>query len=156
MGRSIENVRNTSRHGKVRDLLVGALLLACMLLVFYVTGIGCPIRFATGVSCPGCGMTRAWISALTLRFDLAIAYHPLFWLVPPLFFLVAMRQRIPRNLFNALIALSLALIIVVWLVRLAVAPDSNMIFSSVECVDVVSIGEPPWLQALRSLFASIK
>lgn len=135
--------------------MVAVLLFVGVPLVFHAIGIGCPIRFATGISCPGCGMTRAWINALTLRFDLAMAYHPLFWLVPPLVVIIAMRQRIPRRLFSGLVILSLALIIVVWIARLVVTPDSNMLFSSVECVDVVSIGEPPWLQALRSLFANI-
>ena len=33
-------------------------------LLLYVTDIGCIIRTVTGVPCPGCGMTRAWLAFL--------------------------------------------------------------------------------------------
>ena len=50
-------------------------------------GVTCPIKFLTGVSCPGCGMTRAWISFLTLHIHKAFYYHPLFLMplaLPPI------------------------------------------------------------------------
>lgn len=43
-------------------------------------GITCPILFMTGISCAGCGMTRAWLSLFRLDFGAAFYYHPLFWL----------------------------------------------------------------------------
>lgn len=57
---------------------------AGLFLLLWATGIGCLFYHITGIPCPGCGMTRAMLSAL--RGDLASAwrYHPLFWLVPPL------------------------------------------------------------------------
>lgn len=42
---------------------------------------GCPFRFFLGVPCPGCGMTRAFLSLLRLDFKMAFAYHPLWPLV---------------------------------------------------------------------------
>lgn len=51
-------------------------------LLLYITDIGCIFRAITGVPCPGCGMTRAWLAFLTGHFDAALAYHPLFWCVP--------------------------------------------------------------------------
>lgn len=58
-------------------------VLAAVLLMFVMsaTGIGCPIKYLTGISCAGCGMTRAVFSALTLNFEDAFAYHPL-WALP--------------------------------------------------------------------------
>ena len=41
-------------------------------------GITCPILFMTGISCAGCGMTRAWLSLFRLDFGAAFYYHPLF------------------------------------------------------------------------------
>lgn len=38
----------------------------------------CPFDFIFGISCPGCGMTRALISALHFDFSMAFYYHPLF------------------------------------------------------------------------------
>ncbi|WP_461883765.1 DUF2752 domain-containing protein [Fusicatenibacter sp.] len=60
----------------------------CLLLGFYVafltlTGIGCPIRFATGISCPGCGMSRAVLLLLSGHFQAAFRMHPLVYAVLP-------------------------------------------------------------------------
>jgi hypothetical protein len=43
--------------------------------------IGCPLRFATHIPCPGCGMTRAFLSFFTLDIGKAFYYHPLFPLI---------------------------------------------------------------------------
>lgn len=55
--------------------------------VFYlilesVFGITCPILFLTGISCAGCGMSRAWFCVLRMDFTGAFRYHPLFWILP--------------------------------------------------------------------------
>lgn len=44
--------------------------------------IGCPIRFLTGVSCPGCGMTRAVIALLKFDPKTAYQYHPMIIIMP--------------------------------------------------------------------------
>lgn len=49
--------------------------------------IGCPIYRLTGIACPTCGVTRAWISFLHLRFREAFAYHPLFLPIPAFLFI---------------------------------------------------------------------
>lgn len=66
----------------LRSCCALAALVAIVALVLGATGIGCPIKFMTGISCPGCGMTRAWLEALQLHLSVALAYHPLFWAVP--------------------------------------------------------------------------
>ena len=130
---------------------VAACTLAALLL--HITGIGCPIKFVTGISCPGCGMTRAWLSALGGRLDLALAYHPLFWIVPPAFALAALRNRVPhRALTVALTIIAIALLIV-WLLRLALHVESNVLFSNLLTEDVVSIDAPGWFLLVRSLVA---
>ena len=42
----------------------------------------CPIRAFTGVICPSCGMSRAWLAALRLDLGAAFSDHPMFWIVP--------------------------------------------------------------------------
>ena len=42
-------------------------------------GVTCPIRFFTGISCAGCGMSRAWLALLRGDISAAWGYHPLFW-----------------------------------------------------------------------------
>ncbi len=57
-------------------------------------GITCPILFMTGISCAGCGMTRAWLSLFRLDFGAAFYYHPLFWLPALLIVLFLFEKRI--------------------------------------------------------------
>lgn len=51
-------------------------------LLLAVTGHGCPIRWITGVPCPGCGLSRAYLALLGCDIGQAFAFHPLFWAVP--------------------------------------------------------------------------
>lgn len=59
-----------------------AALLGGLLALWLVFEPGCMIRSLTGIPCPGCGMSRAWLSALKLDFAAAFRCHPLFWTVP--------------------------------------------------------------------------
>lgn len=52
-------------------------------LVIESLGVTCPIRFMTGVSCAGCGMSRAWLALLRGNLAEAARFHPLFWLPVP-------------------------------------------------------------------------
>jgi hypothetical protein len=94
----------------------GRTVLACLLIVgAYVTmfafGITCPIRYACGISCPGCGMTRACVSALRLDFSSAFDYHPLWVLMPPLaiFAVLCLWRRWRRALRIGVTAVALLL-----------------------------------------------
>lgn len=54
-------------------------LVAIILIIFLL--YHCPFSFFLGISCPGCGMTRAFLSLLQFDFAQAFYYHPLFPLV---------------------------------------------------------------------------
>ena len=96
----------------------GAALLAVGLVYFF---FGCPIRRTLGFGCPGCGMTRALWCAATLRFSEAFACHPLFWLLPPMVWLVlSRRMRDHARLRNVLLGVMGTAFIVVWLLRMFV------------------------------------
>ena len=41
----------------------------------------CALKATTGVPCPGCGLTRSWVSALHGDPAGSLAHHPLGWLV---------------------------------------------------------------------------
>ncbi len=136
---------------KTRQTLHALVACGFAIAVLHVTGIGCPIKFMTGISCPGCGMTRAWLSALSLRPDLALAYHPLFWSVPELTGIVAYRHRIPRKLFRTLISTAVVAFVAVWIVRLVLHHDAGLLFSDLLATDVVSVNAPKWLTLIRTL-----
>lgn len=69
---------------KHRSVLVACVAVIFLYVVLFAVGIGCPIKYLTGVSCPGCGMTRACISSLRLDFSKAFEYHPLWFAVFPM------------------------------------------------------------------------
>lgn len=68
---------------KSKLLLTAAYLAA--LTVLYFLGFSCLFQRFFGISCPGCGMTRAMLAALRLQFRAAFAYHPMFWSMPILY-----------------------------------------------------------------------
>jgi hypothetical protein len=45
----------------------------------------CPLASTLGIPCPGCGLTRATLSLLHGDVRTALRFHPLVWLLSPLF-----------------------------------------------------------------------
>lgn len=66
----------------LRMALVG--FLAALILVAVLRGTPCLLRAATGIPCPTCGMTRAWLACFRLEIGVAFSYHPMFWSIPVL------------------------------------------------------------------------
>ena len=73
------------------SLLIG---IGLVVLWMSVTGVGCPIKRLIGISCAGCGMSRALLFAARLQFNKAFYYHPLFWLCPIIIALYIWWERI--------------------------------------------------------------
>lgn len=73
------------------SLLIG---IGLVVLWMSITNLGCPIKRITGISCAGCGMSRALLAAVHLQFDKAFYYHPLFWLCPIIIVLYAWWEKI--------------------------------------------------------------
>lgn len=91
---------------------------ALALIGLGVSNIPCVSRYLFGVSCPGCGMTRAFFSVLRLDFKQAFYYHPLFPAVPLVGLMVIFRKKIPKWLFWTLVVLTLAAYLFVFWYRL--------------------------------------
>ena len=62
--------------------LVITMLMGGILLLWIWLNLPCLFRTVTGLPCPGCGMSRAWMSVAHLDFSVAVSYHPMFWSVP--------------------------------------------------------------------------
>lgn len=112
------------RKNDAAALLGIAVLYLCMELV----GITCPIRFVTGVSCAGCGMSRAWLALLRLDFAQAFRYHPLCLVPVPAALLLLFRRRLPRRVSYAALGGIAALFLAVYAVRLADPADWIVVF----------------------------
>lgn len=97
--------------------------------VLHLLGIGCPIRFLTGISCAGCGMTRAWLSVLSFDFQSAFYYHPLWPLVPAAAAVWLLRTRIPPKLCTAFAYAAAGLFLAVYLFRMMDPHDPVVTFA---------------------------
>lgn len=135
---------------------IGVLFVAWLAL--YLLDIGCVFRLMTGIPCPGCGMTRAWLAALRLDFAAAFAYHPLFWVVPIAFVLVFVREevtssKLKRGIDIAVIVLCV-LVVAVWIVRLINPADAGLLFGGHAPAgvptDIIHFETPRWLTILHS------
>lgn len=116
----------------------GAVLCAVMIIAlysaFHIAGIGCPIKFLSGVSCAGCGMTRAISSALRGSFADAFAYHPLFMLPPVYIILLMLKNKLPPNLFSGITRAFAAAMAAVYIFRLFDTSDSIVVFEPLQGV----------------------
>ena len=117
--------RNPVRKEQVTAILAVVLFYGVLQLV----GITCPIKFITGISCPGCGMTRAWLSLL-LRGDLEAAfhYHPLFWILIPGVPLFLYRHRFPEMTRKAASYMLILLFFAVYAFRMASPENTIVVF----------------------------
>ena len=102
---------------KIGPVIVSVGAVVLVYAVFFLLGITCPIKFVTGVSCAGCGMTRAWLQVLRLDLNEAFYFHPLFWTIPVVAVFYFLRKRFPR-IFRAVAGVVTALFIVVYFVRM--------------------------------------
>ena len=96
---------------KVLELLI--LLAVCL---FYK----CPFRLLFHVDCPGCGMTRAIVSAIKLDFKAAFQYHALFPIVILGGFYYVFREYLYMGKKKEKIAVisAAALFLIRWLLRM--------------------------------------
>lgn len=84
-----------------------------------ILGLSCPFKLMTGLSCPGCGLTRAYIVFLHGNLKKAIYYHPLFWTVPFLClpFLKLAKHKI-RILADIIFSLTVLAFLLIWIFRI--------------------------------------
>jgi hypothetical protein len=106
------------KNKKFSEYFKVALVIALLYFFYNLVGIGCPIKWLTGISCAGCGMTRAWICFVHLDIKGAIYYHPLFILPPFYLFLFLMKDQISYKLFYYLIVIAIVLFSTIYIIRL--------------------------------------
>ena len=120
---------------------IGALFVAW--LVLYLLDIGCVFRLMTGIPCPGCGMTRAWLAALRLDFAAAFAFVRE----------EVASSKLKRGIDIAVIVLCV-LVVAVWIVRLINPADAGLLFGGHAPAgvptDIIHLETPRWLTILRS------
>lgn len=115
---------------RVKEVLPLVVGIGLVILIRHVMGIGCPIKWLFGISCPGCGMTRAIMAAVQFQFKNAFYFHPLFWSMPLFAGLIFWEDKLPQKIRKSVIPVAAVLFAAVWLIRLmggnvVVTADSN-------------------------------
>ena len=96
-------------------ILIG-LALYCLVISFLHTT--CIIKWLTGISCGGCGMSRAFLSLLKGDIYLAFYYHPLFPLVIIYALLYLFKDYINPSLFKLITAIVIIAFVGTYIYRL--------------------------------------
>ena len=105
-----------------QNLLITVAVLIVYLALFFVIPMQCPILWLTGFSCPGCGITRALVSLCRLDFAAAWHYNPvIFYLLPAAPVLVIAELRRANKLKEAILWITIGLLIAVYLYRLLIS-----------------------------------
>ena len=113
---------------KIKTALPAIASVVLLYVFLYMAVIGCPIKFLTGISCPGCGMTRAYLSLLRLDVTSAFKYHPL-WPFPALAVIICLfKEKIPKKIWGALLFTTIALFSIIYLLRLMDPGDEVVVF----------------------------
>lgn len=111
-----------SNSGRRSFLIRLLILLLCggLLLIAVMANAPCLFRRMTGVICPACGMSRAWLAALRLDIATAFRYHPMFWSIPVLALLFLFDGKLmPKPWMNrALLAGLLLGFVICYVIRL--------------------------------------
>lgn len=110
-----------------KDIIRILIIIVIYALILRITGIGCPIRFLTGISCMGCGMSRAVISLMRFQFKEAFNYHPLVYILPLLIVLIVCEDKIfmvDKNLTKKIWRIIIISFFAVYLIRLVIIDNS--------------------------------
>lgn len=98
-----------------------------ILIIWYLT-FGCPFKWITGISCPGCGMTRAFFSLISGDFIAAWNFHPLIYFLPLVIVPLYFKKKLSRKENYIILFIFIFVFTVVYFIRLFGKSD-------VVCVD---------------------
>lgn len=115
-----------SQRKNMRRNAYTVISIAVFYILLHVFNIGCPIKFVTGISCAGCGMTRAWLSVMKLKFADAFSYHPLFWIVPFGGIFLMYRKRIPERTSHFIMGSLIVIFVTVYIIRM-INPEDTVV-----------------------------
>lgn len=102
-------------------------------IVILLFNTKCIFKSIIGVPCPGCGLTRAWISFIKGNISEAFYWHPLFLMMPVLVILILLYFKGSFIKYKRYILLSIVTIVglyfTIYIVRMII------LFPSVEPLD---------------------
>ena len=123
--KGVKGENNMEKWESVKAILIIAVF---YLFIELVLGVTCPILYFTGISCAGCGMSRAWMCLLHFDFAGAFYYHPLFWIPAAGCVLLFFWNRISKRVKTVLITIACILFVGVYVWRMLDVTDTVVVF----------------------------
>ena len=109
-----------------RNILISIGCVCFLYAVLHLLGITCPIKYLTGISCPGCGMSRAYLHLLMFDMQGALYYHPLFF-IPPVFCVVYFyKNRLSQKQYRFFVLTIVVIFVIIYIVRL-ISPNNDIV-----------------------------
>ncbi len=122
-----------------KKIILGAL--TCLLIGFIYINIGCPFRRIIGVSCPGCGMTRAVFELFKLNFKGAFNAHPLIYVMPIAATVYIFKEKLPEKTYKALVVLLCTVMFITYMIRMLSGseivyfkPETGIVYKLIEYI----------------------
>ena len=123
-----KNKRKNGRKNGRKELICAVTAVVVLYTAMESIGITCPIKFITGISCAGCGMSRAWMAFLHLDIAKAFAYHPLFWLVPIAVIVLLCKSKINIKFYKIFMFTIAGAFVIVYLYRMFIGTGDIVVF----------------------------
>ncbi|KXB71395.1 DUF2752 domain-containing protein [Peptoniphilus sp. DNF00840] len=117
-----------------KSLLVFIVMVSIIYGILQFFGITCPIKFMTGISCPSCGMTRAYLSLLRLDFKSAYYYHPLFVLPALGLIIYIFRDKFSKKFLRGIEVSFVLVFLIVYVFRMMDPKDTIVVFRPYESI----------------------
>lgn len=111
-----------------RDGFTAIISIVILYMFLENIGITCPIKFITGISCAGCGMSRAWISLLHFNIHDAFMYHPLFFLPPVVVIVMLLKSKINIKFYKIFMFTIVGAFVIVYLYRMFIGTGDIVVF----------------------------
>ena len=124
----MDNKRNNKRKNERKEIICAVTAVVVLYTAMESIGITCPIKFITGISCAGCGMSRAWISLLHFNIHDAFMYHPLFFLPPVVVIVMLLKSKINIKIYKIIIFTIIIMFAIVYIFRLIWSGDDVVVF----------------------------
>lgn len=103
---------------RIKDFII----ICSIIILILIFNTKCIFKSIIGIPCPGCGLTRAWISFIEGDIPKAFYWHPLFLMIPILAILIFLYFKGSlikyRRYILILIMIIVSLYLVIYVVRM--------------------------------------
>ena len=121
------NAYKRKSHRRI-EVITSVAAVVVLYVILESLGVTCPIKYITGISCAGCGMSRAWIALLHFNIHDAFMYHPLFFLPPLVLIIMLLKSKINIKIYKIFMFTMACVFVIVYLYRMIKGDNSIVVF----------------------------